>query len=75
MPAVDLVAMAPRPARSAVMMPDWRSYAVAVSTPVVPVMAPPVSFTTPTVSAKVESRSSPPLTVTGAVLTRWLLAA
>ena len=75
MPAVDFVAMAPRPARSAVMMPACRSYAVAVSTPVVPVMVPPVSLTVPTVSENVESRSSPPLTVTGAVLTRWLLAA
>ena len=75
MPAVDLVAMAPAPARLAVMTPAWRSYAVAVSTPVVPVMAPPVSFTAPTVSEKAVRRSSPPFTVTGAVFTRWLLAA
>ena len=46
-----------------------------MSTPVVPVMVPPVSLTAPTVSEKVERRSSPPFTVTGAAFARWLLAA
>ena len=47
-PAPVFVAVTPVPARIAETEPDWRSYEVPVSVPVVPVIAPPVRWTAPT---------------------------